>query len=245
MQCKMFEDFCKQEHAFHVLKGEHDKLKSTVEMQNMRIAQLEDTLRACKQDVSNVVSKEDLLATCMRDVDSLTERVRVVEKSKEEAPKLWADRLLSPTPNAATMRIVMQEKNPENVDMDEWREREKRSKNVVIRGIPETDQETTPSLATELKDFFHTYFGMSGIKVYGAHRVGKSGASRSTHRAIVCSMVDDSKRNIILENSRFYLKDTTFSVYADRTIKQQEASRKAYEERMAKKKPPITKEDNA
>lgn len=85
---------------------------------------------------------------------------------------------------------------------------------------------------------------MSGIKVYGAHQVGKLGASRSTHHAIVCSMVDDSKRNIVLENSHFYLKGTTFSVYADHTIKQQEARQKAFEERMAKKKPLVVKEDN-
>jgi hypothetical protein len=49
-------------------------------------------------------------------------------------------------------------------------------------------------------------------------------------------MTDDTKRRIILENSWVYLKGTQCFVSEDRTISQQNARRKAYEERKNKAK---------
>ena len=251
-------DFCKQGDELRKLEVEHIKLKSTVEMQAIRIAHLEANLEGCNRDAIKVVTNEVMESrkACIQDVDKLKEHLHTLEKTYVETlgdlkqdmsqvknvctPKTWATRVMEnpPVSNATTMRLVMQEKNPNEVDMEEWRERERRSKNIVIRGLPEKEKETTQANAADLEEFFHMHFGMSGINVYGAHRVGKPGAPRSTARAIVCTMVDDTKRNIIIEHSRFYLKGTTFSVCEDRTPKQQEACRKAYEERMAKNKPP-------
>ena len=71
--------------------------------------------------------------------------------------------------------------------------------------------------------------------MYGAHRVGKLGAQRSQERPIVCSMCDETKHRIILDNSWIYLKGTGFYVCEDLTLIQQEAYRKAYESRANKK----------
>ena len=112
------------------------------------------------------------------------------------------------------------------------------SKNIVIRGIKEENAETPQTLAVAIEEFFATSFGMSGIMVYGAHRVGKQGVSRSRERPIVCTMADEAKRKIILDNSWIYLKGTRCYVYEDRTLMQQNARRKAYEERNKKVKMP-------
>ncbi|MCO5564687.1 hypothetical protein L7F22_018354 [Adiantum nelumboides] len=129
------------------------------------------------------------------------------------------------------MQAMAHTKNAKNVDAQELRERERRSNNIVIRGIVEEKLETPPSLAIAIEEFFNTHFGMSGVMVYGAHRVGKQRASRSGQRPIVCTMVDVTKRKIILDNSWVYLKGMSCFVYEDRTLMQQNARRKAYEER--------------
>lgn len=49
-------------------------------------------------------------------------------------------------------------------------------------------------------------------------------------------MADETKRKIILDNSWIYLKETGCYVYEDRTFMQQNAWRKAYEERNKKVK---------
>ena len=55
---------------------------------------------------------------------------------------------------------------------------------------------------------------------------------------IVCTMADEAKRNIILDNSSIYLKGTECYVYEDCTLMQQNAQRKAYEERHKKTRMP-------
>ena len=59
----------------------------------------------------------------------------------------------------------------------------------------------------------------------------KHGVIRSGERLIVCTMMDDTKRRIILENSWVYRKGTQCFVSEDRTISQQNDHRRAYEER--------------
>ncbi|RYA44508.1 hypothetical protein DD606_25145, partial [Enterobacter cloacae complex sp. GF14B] len=153
------------------------------------------------------------------------------------ASKSWADickdNVVSTSP---ITQAVVQAKNVENVDTQELQERQKRSKNIVIRGIKEESMETPQSLAVSIEEFFATHFGMSGIMAYGAHRVGKQGVPRSGERPIVCTMADEVKRKIILDNGWIYLKGTGCNVYEDRTLMQQNVRRKVYEERSKKVK---------
>ena len=78
-------------------------------------------------------------------------------------------------------------------------------------------------------------FGMQDVVIYGAHRVGKK--RPDSHRAIVCTMLDARKHNIILENARIYLKDTALYISKDCTLAQQKARREAYEAQINKKTP--------
>ena len=78
---------------------------------------------------------------------------------------------------------------------------ERRSKNIVIRGIKEECVETLASLGEAIGEIFSMHYGMSDVNVYGAY-----GVTRSGERPIVCTMTDDTKRRIILENSWVYLK---------------------------------------
>ena len=57
-------------------------------------------------------------------------------------------------------------------------------------------------------------------------------------------MTDDTRRQIILENSWVYLKGTQCFVSEDRTISQQNARRKAYEERLKNKVKDVPKDGN-
>ncbi len=122
------------------------------------------------------------------------------------------------------------------MDETEYHEREKRNMNIVIRGVPESNNEKVLTLNTDVTDIITEKFGMQDVVVYGAHRVGKQRAESS--RAIVCTLLDARKRAIILENARIYLKDSTIYISEDRTPMQQKEQRQAYEERMKKHAPP-------
>ena len=91
------------------------------------------------------------------------------------------------------------------------------------------------SLGMAIGEFFSLHYGMSDVNVYGAHRVGKHGVTRFGERPIVCTMIDDTKRRIILENSWVYLKGTKCFVSEDHTISQQNDHRKTYEEKLKNK----------
>ena len=123
---------------------------------------------------------------------------------------------------------MAQVKNVDNIDEQELKERERRLKNIVIRGIQEEKTETPTSLGHVIGEFFNKYYGMN---IFGAHRVGKQGVSCSGERPTVCTMLDETKRRIILQNSWVYLKGTKFFVCEYHTISQQNGNRKAYEER--------------
>ena len=49
--------------------------------------------------------------------------------------------------------------------------------------------------------FFSTHNGMWNGDAYGAHRVGKHGVACLVERHIVCTMANDTKRWIMLENT--------------------------------------------
>ncbi|MCO5556860.1 hypothetical protein L7F22_010414 [Adiantum nelumboides] len=165
--------------------------------------------------------KEENMDTMKRDVSEM-----------KDVSKLWTDVCNGNVVSGSTiMQAIAHTKNVENVDAQELRERERCFKNIVIRAIGEEKLETPPSLAITIEGFLNTRFGLSGVTVYGAHRVGKQGPSRSGERSIVCTMIDETKRKIILDNSWVYLKGKGCFVYEDRTLIQQNAHRKAYEER--------------
>ena len=69
--------------------------------------------------------------------------------------------------------------------------------------------------------------------MYGTHRLGKK--KPDMNRAVICTMLDAQKREIILENARIYLQDSQLYISEDRTPNQQKARREAYEERINKK----------
>ena len=66
--------------------------------------------------------------------------------------------------NSHVMHVMNQEKNIESIDAQELKERERQSKNIVIRGIKEESVETPTSLGKVI---------MVGPKInmYGVHRV--------------------------------------------------------------------------
>ncbi|MCO5560135.1 hypothetical protein L7F22_013742 [Adiantum nelumboides] len=222
--------------TLRVLVVENEHLKKMLEMQTTRLMQLENEVQECKRSFVEMNALKERLTKAENDYALKEEKIDTMRRDVSEmkdVSKSWADvcngNVVSSSP---IMQAMAHTKNVENVNAQELRERERRSKNIVIRGIVEEKLEKTPpSLAIAIEGFFNTHFVMSGVTVYGAHRVGKQGASRSGERPIVCTMVDETKRKIILDNSWVYLKGTGCFVYEDRTLMQQNACRKAYEER--------------
>ena len=145
--------------------------------------------------------------------------------------------------NSSITHVMNKEKNVDSIDVRDLKEHDRRSKNFVIRGIKEESMETPASLEKVIGEFFNMHYGMLDVNVYGAHRVGKHGVTRSGERPIVCTMTDDTKRRIILENSWVYLKGTQCFVSEDRTISQQNARRKAYEEKLKNKAKDVPKDE--
>lgn len=228
--------------TLRVLHVENENLKKTLEMQNARLMQLEDEVKECRRTLVDMNALKERMTKVEHDYVAKEESIDTMKRDVSDmknvcTAKSWAEicngNVVS---NLPIMHAMTQAKDVDvdNVDVEELKELERRSKNIVIRGIVEEKSETPPSLAIAIEDFFKTHFGMSGITVYGAHRVGKLGAPRSGERPIVCTMVDEIKRRIILDNSWIYLKDTGCFVYEDRTPTQQNARRKAYEARNKK-----------
>ncbi|MCO5589012.1 hypothetical protein L7F22_042976 [Adiantum nelumboides] len=104
------------------------------------------------------------------------------------------------TPTCTT-RTNVTEHVIKNVDMAKHNDRTKRLMNIMLRGLPEPENETILTLNVNMSDFFGDHFGMQDVVVYGAHRVGKK--KTEGHRAVVCTLLDARKRSIILENARF------------------------------------------
>ena len=93
-------------------------------------------------------------------------------------------------------------------------------------------------------EIFSMHYGMSDVNVYGAHRVGKHGATRFEERPIVCTMTNDTKWRIILKNSWVYLKGAQYFVSEVCNILQQNAHRKAYEVKLKNKDKDVPKGGN-
>ncbi|MCO5571117.1 hypothetical protein L7F22_024849 [Adiantum nelumboides] len=139
------------------------------------------------------------------------------------------------TPTCTT-RTNVTEHVIKSVDMAEHNDRTKRSMNIMLRGLPEPENETILTLNANMSDFFGDHFGMQDVVVYGAHRVGKK--KTEGQRAVVCTLLDARKRSIILESARLYLKNSPYHVKEDYTPAQQEELRRAYEERKKKEDTP-------
>ena len=74
---------------------------------------------------------------------------------------------------------------------------------------------------------------MRDVIVCAAHRVGKKQLEGKSSLAIVCTILDERKRAIILDSNKVYLKGTSFFIMEDRTPKEQERRRQAYASRKA------------
>lgn len=225
--------------TLRVLVVENEHLKKVLEMQTTRLMHLENEVQECKRSLVDMNALKERLSKVESDYVLKEEKIDTMGRDVCEmrnASKSWADVCKDKVTPSSTMHAIVQPRDVENVDTRELQERQKRSKNIVIRGIKEESMETPQSLAIAIEAFFATHFGMSAVMVYGAHRVGKQGVPRSGERPIVCTMADDVKRKIILDNSWIYLKGTGCHVYEDRTLMQQNARRKAYEERNKKGK---------
>ena len=220
----------------HASKEMNLTLGHKVEMQNMEIKGLQKELDAVKkltlQMQDNRMPEIERKMTSLEEEKEMLMRANAEMKSTLEAKEevlmtKWKDVLLREAP-----KIDLVVPNA-NVDAKEQYEIERRKNNVVIRGIEEDESENALSLSQKITKFFEEHFAMSDVAVYAAHRVGKKRLEGATCRAIVCRILDERKRAMILDSSRVYLKGSKFFVTEDRTPKEQERRRQAYENRKA------------
>ena len=228
----------KQSEDIKNLALKNQELEHKLQIQDMKLLQQEEQLQVLKVALNTQTTKTaDALAT---HDEKFT---HMYEKSSQNVSGnvvSWANAVRNGQLNPATTDI--------NDDMygneaeTEYMEQEKRKINIVIRGVPEKDQEQVLTLNADITDIISSKFGMHDVVVYGAHRVGKK--KPKTNRAIVCTLLDARKRTIILENARIYLKDSSLYISEDRTPNQQKARRAAYEARVNKKTPPTKAKEN-
>ena len=76
------------------------------------------------------------------------------------------------------------------------------------------------SLIENITKFFDDQFAMRDVTIYATHWV-----------AIVCIILDEHKRAIILDSSRVYFKCTSFFITKDQTPKEQECRTEAHASR--------------
>lgn len=171
------------------------------------------------------------------------------EKAKVEEPKQWVEIASKFPPMEPASEPKAQpptcSNTPSKEDMQEQKEREKCTQNLVIHGLLEVEKESPLTLAKNVAGFFAQHFVIPSVVVYGAHRVGRMQEGMANKRAIVCTVMDARKRAIILDSSRIYLKSSPYYVSEDHTSKQQEARRKRYAKRqMRQDKMSPTQESN-
>ena len=133
----------------------------------------------------------------------------------------------------------------ENLDVQEQMEREKKHHNVIINGVEKEENENTRSLKGKTQ-VFKEHFDMTDLQIEGAHRARKKKEDNKCPKIIVCTIMNVTKRQIILDNSSIYLKGTNMYINEDHTFMQQEKVRKRVVERKAKleKKSSKPKEKN-
>ncbi|MCO5563772.1 hypothetical protein L7F22_017420 [Adiantum nelumboides] len=199
----------------------NQELEHTIQIKNLKMQHQDEKIQALQDAFNKQVSNvQDALATH-------DEKLAHISDSATGNTTSWAHVVRS------TLTAIPQtHETYANVDVTEYNEREKRGMNIVIRGIPESDNEKVLMLNAEVTDLLANTFGMHDVVVYGAHRVGKQRPENNC--AIVCTMLDARKRAIILENARIYLRDSPIYISEDRTPAEQKERRQAYEERMKK-----------
>lgn len=109
---------------------------------------------------------------------------------------------------AQTIKNTMKHEDTED-DKEQHQERKRRAQNIVIRGLPKKPQETPLSLAKEVTVFFTYYFATLDVNVFGVCRLGKKQGD-GYKRAIVCTIMDTRKRDIVLDCSQCILKVASF-----------------------------------
>ena len=92
------------------------------------------------------------------------------------------------------------------LDAKEQYEIEKWKNNFVIGGMQENETKNALILVENITKFFNGHFAMRHVIVYAAHRVGKKQLEGMSSLVIVCTVLDERKRAIILDNSKVYLK---------------------------------------
>ncbi|MCO5594877.1 hypothetical protein L7F22_048912 [Adiantum nelumboides] len=140
----------------------NQELEHTIQIQNLKMQHQDEKIQALQDAFNKQVSNvQDALATH-------DEKLAHISDNATGNTTSWAHVVRS-TPNA----IPQTHETYANVDDTEYNEREKCSMNIVIRGIPESDNEKILMLNAEVTDLLANTFGMHDVVVYGAHRVGK------------------------------------------------------------------------
>lgn len=232
----------KQSEDIKQMALKNQELEYKIQLQDMKILQQAEQLQLFKETLNNqTVITQDALATQDEKLTQICDRP---PQNVSGHVGSWANVVRNGQASLPTTG-TNDEMYGNEVDT-EYIEQEKRKMNIVIRGVPETDEEQVLTLNTGVTDIISNKYGMHDVVIYGAHRVGKK--KPETHRAIVCTMLDARKRAIILDNARLYLKDSSIYISEDRTPSQQKARREAYEARTNKKVPPTdtqaTQENN-
>ena len=131
------------------LNKDNAKLQVVViENENLKkvVAKLEDKIQETDERLNKIELKETLkkenLDTMRRDIS---------EMKNVCTTKSWADVCGGDmVPNSSNMHVMHQEKNMESIYVQELKERERRSKKIVIREIKEESMETPASLGKVL-----------------------------------------------------------------------------------------------
>ncbi|MCO5586881.1 hypothetical protein L7F22_040826 [Adiantum nelumboides] len=221
----MQEMMIRQSEDIKKLTLKDQELEHTIKVQDMKIMQQEEKFQTLKDTFNNQAT------TVQHTLITQEEKIaHLCEKTQQNIPHVnsWANVAKNGEANQHT--IPHASNMYMNVDEKEYHEREKRNMNIVVCGIPESDNEKVLTLNRDVTDVIANRFGMQDVVVYGAHCVGKKRPKSS--RAIACTMLDARKRPIILENAWIYLKDSAIYICEDKTPMQQKEWRQAYEERM-------------
>lgn len=214
----------KQSEEIKNLALKNQELEHKIQMQDIRVRTQEEKI----QELRGALDKQ--VATVQDILTTHDEKIAQINVSENVGS--WKD-IVKQVPMLQNIATPMNGDMYGNEDEKECNEQEKRKMNIVIRGIPESDNEKVITLNTDITEMISNNFGMHDVVVYGAHRVGKKKPEAT--RAIVCTLLDARKRGIILENAHIYLKDSPLYISEDRTPNQQKARREAYEARINKK----------
>lgn len=225
----------KQGEEMQAMKGKVTALEETVDAYKTQLVAVQNVLQQKEETWTSKLTEFNAQLAQQQKMheEKIKQTQAEMQCSKEEVIQAssWKDAVLQKGKTALPMsqspQVLVKEMH---AIMREEQEKTRRASNIVIRGMPEKEEETMEELTSDVQSMLQAKYLMPSILLVGAHRVGRKREDGGA-RPIICTVPEPRTKAAILGSSRIFLKGSPIYVGEDLTPMQQAERRKKYEER--------------